>query len=459
MTRTLLYFSPHQDDELLTMGIDISKAIRRGDSVHVFLCTDGSRSIVRKVLKDGQTCSKHSGSHIYALTADQFVKARDREFTDSCLALGLKNENIHILENRSIDGSLTVESAKEVIRNNISVIDSSAVICTISPDNGGMQHRDHKSLGEAARQLFYEGIIKELHLFVEPYLFETVKLNARQIPVDPTVTKANSKISRQIRQAIASYSKWDPDNGRYAVGYHSVTNEFDDFLKTQSNYYFVLKQRELMTKTDRVLNRRKIYKKLLKQVYLFYSLSAADAEEPSLGDNRVVMFDGNTVEKCRSFCENHNLELRDKDIIHLQAGSSFWCLVSGNDELLCSGWLAFRHRFYISEIDYGFDMSESNTGILYKFETPIQFRGNGYYGILLKYMMKHAEGPMEYMIYTSPDNIASDRGIRKAGFSFDGHLSARQGNVKPYLKKAGFKSIERMYRGPFGLIRKEISYS
>lgn len=459
MKRTVLYFSPHQDDELLTMGIDICKRIKKGDTIHVILCTDGSMSSVRRRLNDGETCDKHSGTHHYDLTAEEFVKARDREFMGSCLALGIKEENIHIPQNRAVDGSLSVEAAKELIRNCINTIDSDALICTISPDNGGGQHRDHKAVGEAAKQLFYEGFIKELQLFVEPYLFETVKLNARQIPVDPTIIKAGGKISTQISDAISSYSKWDPDNGRYAVGYHSVTNEFNDYLKNKRNFYFVMKQKILMTPADRVLNRRKIYKKLLKQKYLFYSLSGNELPEADLQNNKVISFDSYSVEEYKEFCLKHGLELRDKDIEHLRIGSSFWCLLNDNDELLSSGWLAYKHKFYISEMDFGFDMSDSDTGILYKFETPEKFRGNGYYGTLLRYMMKNAEGPENYMIYTSPDNHASDRGIRKAGFHFDGSLSQKSHNIRPYLKKAGFTSIERMYRGPFGLVRREIDYS
>ncbi len=48
--KTVLYFSPHQDDELLSMGIGICNSVSRGMDVHIILCTDGSKCPVRTKL-------------------------------------------------------------------------------------------------------------------------------------------------------------------------------------------------------------------------------------------------------------------------------------------------------------------------------------------------------------------------------------------------------------------------
>ena len=50
----VLYFAPHQDDELLTMGLDICESVKKRMDVHVILCADGSKSGVRNVLKNGK---------------------------------------------------------------------------------------------------------------------------------------------------------------------------------------------------------------------------------------------------------------------------------------------------------------------------------------------------------------------------------------------------------------------
>ena len=38
-TETVFYFCPHQDDELLSMGIDISYSVLQNKNVHIVLCT------------------------------------------------------------------------------------------------------------------------------------------------------------------------------------------------------------------------------------------------------------------------------------------------------------------------------------------------------------------------------------------------------------------------------------
>ena len=96
VSNTIIYFAPHQDDELLSMGVDICNSLKKGKSVHVVLCTDGSGSSVKRKLNDGKSCNKHPGEHIYDLSEQEFIQARDTEFVASCLALGVKRENIHI---------------------------------------------------------------------------------------------------------------------------------------------------------------------------------------------------------------------------------------------------------------------------------------------------------------------------------------------------------------------------
>lgn len=437
--KTMLYFAPHQDDELLTMGIDISTSISKKQDVHVILCTDGSKSNVRKTLNNGKTCPKHEDAHTYDLSPEEFTQARDREFLGSCAALGVPSSNVHILENRYIDGSLSVENAETVIKHFLSVYGEDSVVCTISSNNGPAQHRDHKALGKAAENLLNKKIIRELKLFIEPYHAEKLIHNPRLLSIYPTIEKASADIQEKIKKAIASYSYWNPAEQRYAVGYHSVTTEFNDFLKEMNSYYFVKKRWDAMTLSDKLDLRYKRWLKLQKQEQLYYSLS--DCEQPDLGMLKSVGIYEQDVYK--DFCAKYNIKLRDKDLQRLSDGSSFWCLVSADDIVVSTGWLAYKQHFYIGETDFGFDMSNSKTGLLFDFNTKPEYRGHGYYGLLLKSIVHQAEDPEHYIIYTAPDNTASSKGILKAGFKYDGTLSASDNSLKHYLQKAGFTSIMR----------------
>lgn len=439
--KTMLYFCPHQDDELLSMGIDICSSILKKHDVHVVLCTDGSKSIVRKTLNNGKLCSKHEGSHTYNLSVEEFIRARDQEFMGSCTALGVKPANIHIPENRDIDGSLSVKNAEDIIKHFLSVYGEDAIVCTISPTNGPAQHRDHKALGKAADNLLNRGILKEVRFFVEPYHFAQIAENPRLIPVDPTIRKASPRIQDAIKKAIQSYSYWNPGEQRYAVGYHSVSTEFNDFLESMTSYSFVKRNPKTMTLFQRLSQQHKKWLKLHKQKQLYYSI--ADCEQPDLGALRLICIQAHETDAYRAFCAKHDVPLRDKDMQRLSDGSSFWCLTIADGTMVSSGWLAYQQHFYIGETDYGFDMHKSKAAILFDFNTKAEHRGKGYYGLLLRSIVHQAKGPERYIIYTAPDNASSSKGILKAGFQFDGVNSASDNSMKQYLRKAGFTSITR----------------
>jgi LmbE family N-acetylglucosaminyl deacetylase len=107
-----LFFSPHQDDELLSMGVDIVNHIQAGDEVHVILCTDGRNSTVRKNLNDNTNCDTCHTKHNYNLSYETFIQSRDYEFNDSCWAMGVAKANVHKPSNRAIDGQLTNYKSK-----------------------------------------------------------------------------------------------------------------------------------------------------------------------------------------------------------------------------------------------------------------------------------------------------------------------------------------------------------
>lgn len=236
--RTMLYFAPHQDDELLSMGIDICRSLKHGDDVHVILCSDGSKSYVRGLLGNGKNCKKHEGIHCYPLTTEEFVAARDREFRDSCHSLGVPEENIHIPQIRAIDGSVDVAFAENLMLGYLKKAGTDAIICTISPNNGPSQHRDHKALGYAAVNLMEKGAVHQVRLFIEPYHYAEIADDPRYTPAAPQALTAQTEVAEKIRNAIGAYSLWNPEQKRYAVGYHSVTTQFDDFLKELTCRYF-----------------------------------------------------------------------------------------------------------------------------------------------------------------------------------------------------------------------------
>ncbi|MBQ9012305.1 MAG: PIG-L family deacetylase, partial [Bacilli bacterium] len=90
------------------------------------------------------------------------------------------------------------------------------------------------------RSLFESGVIKELYLHVEPYLYKDLVNSG----LDKGVYKYesfNESQTETILNALKEYCLWDTKNGKLAIGYHSVKNYFDDALKNPVNYIMKLK--------------------------------------------------------------------------------------------------------------------------------------------------------------------------------------------------------------------------
>lgn len=225
VNRTVLVFSPHQDDEVLSMGSFVSRAEEKGCDVKAMLCTDGSKSWVREELSNGLGCDFHGGKHVYSLSVPEFVDARDAEFELSCKALGAECYGTSSSSIRAKDGELTLTQAKSIIRAYLAKYPD-AVVCTMSPLVGQNQHSDHRTLGQAALDLYKEGLIKDLRLFVEPYNLSEFLQNNPEVGLCKTSAQTE-RGQAAVVSAVGAYANWSPSSGRYAIGYHSVGPSFD----------------------------------------------------------------------------------------------------------------------------------------------------------------------------------------------------------------------------------------
>mgnify|MGYP002737288344 CR=1 FL=1 len=242
-----LFFSPHQDDEVISLGVPIAELVVRGchERVQVTLCSYGAASKVVELLCDGGSCDFHEGTHDGELTPVEFGQARDLEFIASCQALGVPDKNIHLPKRRSPDGRMTVEEARTLITDQLAATPD-AVVCMIGPSYDGfdksVQHPDHRALGQAGLDLYNEGKISKLFLFMEPSGIRNFRVNASGVRM--TRMKASPAAGRRIEDAVEQYRLWDPAQGRYAVGEHSVKTLIEN-IRTEQTSYFWMPARDL----------------------------------------------------------------------------------------------------------------------------------------------------------------------------------------------------------------------
>lgn len=234
-----LYFVAHQDDELLNTGILLAQEARQFPyDTYVVLCTDGGGSGVLNVLGDGKDCWLHTGSHSYPLIRKEFSFARDREFLESCRMLGVKDENVIIHKKRGLDGSLSAEEARNIIIDVLSLFpeEKDFRIRAVSSLFVGRQNPDHRAIAVACEELFKEGMFTGM-LLVTDSCFEG---NCRELfPEREFIEKtADTLTFEKIKAAAECYGKWEPEKGRFAVGFHSVKDEFEEIVRNPKTVFY-----------------------------------------------------------------------------------------------------------------------------------------------------------------------------------------------------------------------------
>lgn len=225
MGKTAIYYIPHQDDELLQMGVSILNHINEGYDVHLVLCTDGQTSWAKGILNGKNRCPWHKTIHRFHLSDEKFLEIRNHEFTWSSLCLGVKPENIHFRQHK--DGDLSVEAAKKIILEFEKAYPDSVHMTMTYMDS----HPDHAALGEGVYQLYREKYINDVRFYID-----VMQKNR----IDGILEPLKKEYLQKLRNAIIAYKSFVPNNNLYAVGYHSVPDWFiKQFHKPNSKYHRV----------------------------------------------------------------------------------------------------------------------------------------------------------------------------------------------------------------------------
>ncbi len=105
---TVIFYSPHADDEVLSMGASIIQAVEKDKNVIVILLSKGLATqafykVNNKLKQEGKT----------ALVLDEFGDARVNEFKASVKAMGIEDDNILVYN--LPDGHFTIDIVKPIL--------------------------------------------------------------------------------------------------------------------------------------------------------------------------------------------------------------------------------------------------------------------------------------------------------------------------------------------------------
>lgn len=209
-----VFFIPHQDDEVLSMGGAIKAHVTAGRDVKIVLVTDGGASGVKGVL-----CPKYSQINKYECDRVAFSQARNKEFEASLRALGINVViGTNVFYENKLDGALTQADATAVINKYITLYKGIGTGGSYKTMSWIDAHPDHYRLGYALNTLCKTGQVPNNDCrFYQFSRYWSIATPPSSNYTDTTTATAN---------AAKEYNVWDPNSGRFAIGYRSVSADF-----------------------------------------------------------------------------------------------------------------------------------------------------------------------------------------------------------------------------------------
>ncbi|WP_028776175.1 PIG-L family deacetylase [Shimazuella kribbensis] len=227
-TPPAIFYIPHQDDETLSMGVGITQHLDAGREVIAVLYTDGAGSVAQKILNGEVGSSWWGGTHNPVkegyghIDNPKFSSSRTNELKSALMQLGVKPENIHI-RNLSSDGILTLNEVKQLVLEYESKYPK-ASHKAMSQHDGSLSHA---LSGQALVDLYKQKAISDARLYVSRNDFTRVTVGSL---VTPTTNQAF-----RIKKAAMVYQAWNPVVESFAIGYHSVSTQFNSLLAKIQN--------------------------------------------------------------------------------------------------------------------------------------------------------------------------------------------------------------------------------
>ncbi|MBO3143499.1 PIG-L family deacetylase [Dermatophilus congolensis] len=213
---TQVYISPHQDDETLSMGAAIAADTAAGKDVHLILVTQGNNARGHRVVNNALT-----RAGLPPITQAQYQAGRNAEFISAAKKLDVKTQNIHFLGVEDTDEPQPFRAAIDRIINTYGLQAAYNSMSWLDKNPAHYHLADH--LDRQCR----EGNGPECHF----YQYSSYQPDAPSYAITTAVTTPIGvwipSTDGRVLHAAEEYRRWDPSNGRYAIGWkHSVSRSF-----------------------------------------------------------------------------------------------------------------------------------------------------------------------------------------------------------------------------------------
>jgi LmbE family N-acetylglucosaminyl deacetylase len=204
-----VFYAPHADDEVLSMGSAIMDALDRSKEVHVVLLSKGKASRAINTVNKKLEAEGHT-----TITPEEFGEARVHEFKAAVKALGLDESNISILD--LPDGAIPKENVAEIILKKER--EHEKVVHHVMSDSD--PHSDHAITGQVLRELINSEQVQTGRFYIPVQEHDS-------LPYEKKIKAENKNQQDRLLKALDAYGKWNPSLGSYSIGQISVSPYFE----------------------------------------------------------------------------------------------------------------------------------------------------------------------------------------------------------------------------------------
>jgi LmbE family N-acetylglucosaminyl deacetylase len=231
----VVFFLPHQDDELLSMGVFVRHLVDTHHDVRLVLYTSGAATGVCAADRR-QICRGHN--EFRGLTTARFVALRDSELRHSAAALGVPAGKVRPYAPdgvRRLDGTVTVAYAETMLRSYRHQFPQATFVTMSWLD----RHPDHAAGGLALRALVRDGTIpanramfalyRRYWAYDYPHRASAIRTQmdqlrvARGYPLSARLFRCTTPTCRaDLHRAVLAYYPHRLGGSGYGIGYRSA---------------------------------------------------------------------------------------------------------------------------------------------------------------------------------------------------------------------------------------------
>ncbi len=235
-----LFVAAHPDDELLGMGVAIAEHVAAGRDTHVLWLTDGGNTTARNAINGVGTSAWWGVVHDPAaegytpLTVEDCAAARVRESDTAAAVLaspGTVTTHRAGLTSQSLTQTFDQEQAQAAVLAVCDAIAPGGPVHLKGHSHLVDNHPDHLAVGGAVKALAAGDPARfpAVRYYVLPQYWADPRLSQVAASFDlPT----DAGIAARVRNAARAYGAWAPQQGVFAVGYHSVNSLLDTVMAT-----------------------------------------------------------------------------------------------------------------------------------------------------------------------------------------------------------------------------------